>query len=124
MTRINNRPKSGCSVVNSGTVWLSCGNHSRAIHLAAEAKDALDVAGEAALSLLLYLVIQGREGYMVESEVKEQGLAGDWLEVGRELDQVGLLSYEGRVQAEGFQAVAEGLHDRERSEKSDAYIIG
>lgn len=54
---------------------------------------------------------------MVESEVKEQGLAGDWLEVGRELDQIGLLSYEGRVQAEGLQAVAEGLHEGGRRKK-------
>lgn len=52
---------------------------------------------------------------MVESKVKEQGLAGDRLEVGRELDQIGLFSYEGGVEAEGFQAVAEGLHDGGRS---------
>lgn len=56
------------------------------IDLAAEAKDALDVAGEAALALLLHLVIQGWEGHVVKSKIKEQGLAGDWLEVGRELD--------------------------------------
>lgn len=50
---------------------------------------------------------------MVESKVKEQGFAGDWLEVRRELDQIGLLSHEGGVKAEGLQAVAEGLHEEE-----------
>lgn len=77
--------------------------------LAAETKDALDVAGEAALALLLHLVVQGWEGHVVQGEVEEQGLAGDWLEVGGELDQVGLLPDECRVQAEGVQAVAKRL---------------
>lgn len=63
-----------------------------ATDLAAEAKDALDVAGEAALSLLLHLVVQWWEGHVVKSEIEEQGLAGDWLEVRRKLDQIGLFS--------------------------------
>lgn len=56
------------------------------IGLAAEAKDALDVPGETTLALLLHLVIQRWEGHMVQSKIKEQGLAGDWLEFWRELD--------------------------------------
>lgn len=79
--------------------------------LAAEAKDALDVASEAALSLLLHLVVQWWEGHVVKSEIKEQGLAGDWLEVRRKLDQIGLFSNEGRVEMECFQAAAEGLQN-------------
>lgn len=47
---------------------------------------------------------------MVESKVKEQGLAGDWLEVRRELDQIGLLAHKGGVKAEGLQSVAQGLN--------------
>lgn len=96
-------------------MWLPCGDLSLQTDLAAKAKNALDVAGETSLALLLHLVVQGWEGNMVESKVKEQGLAGDRLEVGRELDQIGLFSYEGGVEAEGFQAVAEGLHDGGRS---------
>lgn len=81
------------------------------IDLAAKAKNALDVAGESTHALLLHLVIQRWEGHVVESKVKEQGLAGDWLELRRELDQIGLFSYEGGVETEGLQAVAEGLHE-------------
>lgn len=81
--------------------------------LTAKTEDALDVTGETTLALLLHLVIQGWEGHMVESKVEEKGLAGDWLEVRRELDQIGLLSYEGGVEAEGLQAVAEGLQEGE-----------
>lgn len=80
-------------------------------NLAAEAKDALDVAGQTALALLLHLVIQRWEGHVVERKVKEQGLAGNWLKVRRELDQIGLLSYKRRVEVEGLQAVTEGLHE-------------
>lgn len=77
--------------------------------LAAEAEDALDVAGEAALALLLHLVVQRREGHVVEGQVEEQRLAGDWLEVGREVHQVGVLAHQGGVQAERFQPGAQGL---------------
>ncbi len=94
-----------------GALRLSCGDQSPGTDLAAKAKDALDVAGETALALLLHLVIQRWEGHMVESKVKEQGLARDWLEVRRELDKIGLLSNEGGVEVEGLQAVAEGLHE-------------
>ena len=79
--------------------------------LAAKAKDALDVAGQAALALLLHLVIQRWEGHMVEGKIKEERLAGNWLEVRGELDQIGLLSYKGGVQAEGVQAVTERLRE-------------
>lgn len=54
--------------------------------LASKAKDALDVPSETTLALLLHLVIQRWEGHMVQSKIKEQGLAGDWLEFRRELD--------------------------------------
>lgn len=77
--------------------------------LAAKAEDALDVAGQTTLALLLHLVIQRWEGHVVESKVEEQGLAGDWLEVRGELDQIGLLPNQSRVKAEGVQAVAQGL---------------
>lgn len=46
---------------------------------------------------------------MVESQVKEQRLAGDWLEVRREGDQVGMLSDQSRVDAESFQMLTERL---------------
>lgn len=85
--------------------------------LAAEAEDALDVAGQAALALLLHLVVQRREGGVVQGEVEEQRLAGDGLEVRGELDQVGLLSDEGGVQMEGVQVVAQRL----RSRKDNVY---
>lgn len=86
--------------------------------LAAEAEDALDVAGEAALALLLHLVVQRREGHVVEGQVEEQRLAGDWLEVRREVNQVGLLAHQGGVQAEHFQPGAQGLpSEREEGER-------
>lgn len=81
--------------------------------LAAEAKNALDVASQTALALLFHLVIQRWEGHMVKSKVKEQRLAGDWLEVGWELDQTGLFSDETGVKAEGLQVVTEGLREKE-----------
>lgn len=56
---------------------------------------------------------------MVEGKIKEQGLAGDWLKVGRELDQIGLFSNKGRVEAEGFQSVAEWLHEGGRNGKGE-----
>lgn len=95
-------------MVNPGPRGYPVETKSLWTDLAAKAKDALDIAGKTALALLLHLVIQRREGHMVESKVKEQGFAGDWLEVRRELDQIGLLSHEGGVKAEGLQAVAEG----------------
>lgn len=97
-------------MVNSGPGASRVEAKAWEFDLAAEAKDALDVAGQTALALLLHLVIQRWEGHVVESKVEEQRLAGDRLEVGGELDQIGLLSDEGWVEAEGFQAVAEGLH--------------
>lgn len=108
MVPTNNRPKPG-----RGPVWLSGGEwRTTGFSLAAEAKDALDVAGEAALAFLLHLVIQGRKGHVVEGKIEKQRLAGDWLEVRRELYQVGLFSHEGRVDAEHFQAVAQRLSKR------------
>lgn len=91
---------------------LSQRGQSLQFGLAAEAKDALDVASQAALALLLHLVIQRWEGHVVESKVEEQGLAGDWLEVRGELDQIRSLPYESRVEAEGLQTVTERLHDK------------
>lgn len=105
-------------MVNSGPCGSPVETKAWGIDLAAKAKDALDVACETALALLLHLVIQRREGHVVESKVKEQGLAGDWLEVGRKLDQIGLLSYEGGIEAEGLQAFAKGLHEGGGSKKS------
>lgn len=46
---------------------------------------------------------------MVEGQVKEERLAGDGLEVRRELHQVGLLAEQGGVQVEGLQAFTKGL---------------
>lgn len=46
---------------------------------------------------------------MVEGQVEEERLAGDWLEFGREGHQVGLLADQGGVQAEGLQPGAQGL---------------
>lgn len=80
--------------------------------LAAKAKDALDVASQTTLALLLHLVIERWEGHMIKSEVKEQRFAGDRLKVRGELDQMGLLSDESGVKAEGLQVVTEGLHER------------
>ena len=77
--------------------------------LAAEAEDALDVAGQAALALLLHLVVERRERHVVEGQVEEQGLAGDGLEARGEVHQVGLLAHQGRVQPEGLQSVAQRL---------------
>lgn len=85
--------------------------------LAAEAEDALDVAGETSLALLLHLVIQGWEGHVVESKIEEEGLAGDWLEFRRELDQIGVLPDQGGVEAEAVQAVAERLGEGRGSEE-------
>lgn len=97
-------------------MWLTLGlgpllwrPEPRSFDLAAKAEDALDVAGQTALALLLHLVIQRWEGHVVESKVEEQGLARDWLEVRGELDQIGLLPNQSRVKAEGVQAVAQGL---------------
>lgn len=87
------------------------------IDLATKAKDTLDVPGETTLALLLHLVIQWWEGHMVKSKIKEQGLAGDWLEFWRELDQIRLFSNKGSVEAESFQAVAERLNEGGRSKK-------
>lgn len=84
---------------------------SQGLNLATKAKDALDVAGQTALALLLHLLVQRWEGHVVESKVKEQGLAGNWLKVRRELDQIGLLPYKCSVKAEGLQAVAEWLFE-------------
>lgn len=78
--------------------------------LAAKTKDALDVASQTPLALLLHLVIERREGHMVESKVKKQGFAGNWLEIRRELDKIRLLSNKGGVKMEGLQAIAKGLH--------------
>lgn len=50
---------------------------------------------------------------MVESQVKEERLARDRLEVGRKVDQVGMLAHEGRVQAERLQAIAQRLESDE-----------
>lgn len=88
--------------------------------LAAEAEDALDVAGEAAFALLLHLVVQRREGHVVEGQVEEQRLAGHWLEVGGEVHQVGLLADQGGVQAEGLQPGAQGLR-RQRDGRMDGW---
>lgn len=49
---------------------------------------------------------------MVEGQVEEQGLAGDGLEAGREVHQVGLLGDEGRVQAEGLKPFDQRLEGR------------
>lgn len=68
--------------------------------LAPKPKDALDVSGEATLGLLLQLVLKGREGHVVEGQVKEQRLARDGLESRWEVHKVGLLGDKGRVQAE------------------------
>lgn len=54
---------------------------------------------------------------MVQSQVKEERLAGDGLEVGRKGHQAGLLSNQGRVQMERVQAAAERL--REAGELSE-----
>jgi len=86
--------------------------------LAAEAKDALDVAGEAALALLLNLVIERRERHVVESQVEEEGLAGNGLEARGEVHQIGLLAQQGRVQPEGLQSVAKRLQTRVRGKKT------
>lgn len=83
--------------------------------LAAKAKYALDVAGQTALALCLHLVVQRWEGHMVEGEVEEQRLTGDRLELGGELDQTGMLSNQGLVQVEVFQAFTQRL--RRSSEK-------
>lgn len=87
-----------------------CGSyHSPQFDLATKTKDSLDVAGQTALALLLHLIIQRREGHVVESKVKKQGLAGDWLKIRGELNQIRLLSNQGGVKMEGLQVVAEGL---------------
>lgn len=77
--------------------------------LAPEPKDALDVAREAALGLLLQLVLEGREGHVVEGQVEEQGLARHGLEAGREVHEAGLLGDEGGVQAERLKPLHQGL---------------
>lgn len=82
-------------------------------NLAAKAKDALDVAGEATLALLLHLIIQRWEGHVVQSQIKEERLAGDWLEVWRKRHQAGLLSNQGGVQTKRLQAAAERLQEAE-----------
>lgn len=38
---------------------------------------------------------------MVERKIEKQRLAGDWLEVRREMHQIGLLSDKGLIEAEG-----------------------
>lgn len=50
---------------------------------------------------------------MVQSQVKEEGLAGDRLEVWRERHQAGLLSNQGGVQTKRIQAAAERLEEAE-----------
>lgn len=82
--------------------------------LAAKAKDALDVAREATLALLLHLLIQRGEGHVVQSQVKEERLAGDWLEVWRKGHQAGLLPHQAGVQKERVQAAAERLQEAEK----------
>lgn len=84
--------------------------------LAAKAKDALDVASEATFALLLHLLVQRWEGHVVQSQIKEQRLAGDGLELRRERHQAGLLPNEGGVQTKGVQAVAQRLQGAEKSE--------
>lgn len=79
--------------------------------LAAKAKDALDVAGEATFALLLHLLIQRWEGHVVQSQIKEEGLAGDRLELWRKGHQAGLLPNQAGVQAKRIQAAAERLHE-------------
>lgn len=81
---------------------------------APEPKDALDVAREAALGLLLQLVLERREGHVVEGQVEEQGLARDGLEAGREVHEVGLLGDEGRVQAECLKPFNQGLEGKSK----------
>lgn len=70
--------------------------------LAAKAEDVLEVARQTALALLLYFVIQRWEGHMVERKIEKQRLAWDWLEVRREMNQIGLLPDKGRIEAEGI----------------------
>lgn len=53
---------------------------------------------------------------MVQSQVKEQRLAGDGLELRRERHQTGLFPNEGGVQTKGVQAVAQRLQEAEKSE--------
>lgn len=81
----------------------------RLFSLAAKAKYALDVAGQAALALLLHLVIQRWEGHMVEGEVEEQRLTRDGLELRRELDQVRMLPDQSLVQVEVVQVFTQRL---------------
>ena len=108
-------PSNPCSLITNQ--WGPYG--SLETDLASEPKDALDVAGQAALALLLHLVVEGREGHVVQRQVEEEGLTGDWLEVRWELDQIGLLSDEGGVQAEGLQALRQGLNGREREREGN-----
>ena len=91
---------------------------SLGLNLAAKAEDALDVACQTTLALLLHLVIQRWECHVVECQVKEQGLAGDWLEVRREVDKIGLLADKRRVKVEGLQMVTEGLNRVREREKT------
>lgn len=81
---------------------------------APEPKDALDVAGEAALGLLLQLVVEGGEGHVVERQVEEERLAGHRLEARREVHQAGLLGHQRRVQAEGLKPLDQRLWMRQR----------
>lgn len=81
----------------------------RGFSLAAKAEDALDVAGQAAFALLLHLVVQRWEGHVVEGKVEEQRLAGDGLELGRELDQTGVFSNQSLVQVEVVQVLTQRL---------------
>lgn len=55
---------------------------------------------------------------MVQGEVEEQRLAGDGLEVGGELDQVGLLSDEGGVQTERVHVVAQRLGGSKQNDEN------
>lgn len=82
--------------------------------LAAEAKDALDVAGEAALALLLHLLVQRGEGHVVEGQVEEERLAGHGLELWREGHQAGPLPHQAGVQEERVQAAAQRLQGAEQ----------
>ena len=54
---------------------------------------------------------------MVESQVEEQRLAGDRLEVRGELHQIGLLAQKGGVKTEGVQSFGEGLRKERGGEK-------
>lgn len=53
---------------------------------------------------------------MVQSQIEEQRLAGDGLELRRERHQTGLFPDQGGVQTEGVQAVAQRLQEAEKAE--------